>query len=172
MKIFSVNLNSDNKNAYKTVFTGFNFNLGKPRAPKEMDDLISKTSLNLFKQMNDLIEKTWTGIKKDGLDKSALKYITSSNRDGLIELRPIYNGKNSLLMEVEKDGVIEQLIFDRAHPSEFRYEKLVKTLTGSATTKSYDSKLNRDPLIENRTDYLIESYFPRFVTDNKILRKY
>ena len=166
IKIYNMSL-YNNSNRQIPNFSGSATSLGKIISgitpENELDTLLSKTSLKLFKRMDDYIERTWTAIRKKEVHSKSPEYFYANKRDGLITVKPVYNGKNSILMEIEKNGSVERILFDRKKPCLYRYERSVTTPTGSLTTKIFDSKQNRNPNIEARINNLVEKYFPEII---------
>ena len=134
----------------------------------------SKFSLKaewLIRRIDDLLEDTWTAIKKGKLLMDEPKYVTVLKNKDVAVLKPIYNGKKSMLIEISNDKYIENIIIDRTYQSDFTYEKRVITDYGSATLKSYNSKRDNNPQLEKAINAKIEESLSKILPKPSVRRK-
>lgn len=134
---------------------------------KCVDEPISKNGKELVKQVSNLIEDTWTAIKKGNVKSAEPNFVVVPQKGQVATVKPIYNGLyKKMLVEVQNDKDVERMIINREKPAEYVYEKAVITEFGSATSKIFDSTVGRDAAIEKRVNRLIDSVLPQ------VLKKY
>ena len=124
-------------------------------------------SKKLILKATDLINETWTNIKAKKSNKSFPEFVKKDSYGYTITLKPIYNGENLLLLEVDKGKVIDKIIVNQSNPTYFKYEQAVKTDFGTATTKSYDSRRQNNPLIVDKVNETLKTYIPKFLKGDK-----
>ena len=128
---------------------------------------IHQRSKKLILKATDLINETWTNIKAKKSNKSFPEFVKKDSHGNTITLKPIYNGENLLLLEIDKGKVIDKIIVNQSNPTYFKYEQAVKTDFGTATTKSYDSRRQNNPLIVDKVNETLKTYIPKFLKGDK-----
>lgn len=130
-------------------------------------DIHLKTK-KLINNATDLINETWNKIKKNKSHKSFPEFIKKDSNGSTITLKPVYNNENLLLFEVDKGKVIDRIFVNQTNPTYFKYEQAVKTDFGTATTKTYNSKIQKNnPLLVERVNETLQTYLPKFLNDKK-----
>lgn len=130
-------------------------------------DIYLKTK-KLINNATDLINETWNKIKKNQSHKSFPEFIKKDSNGSTITLKPVYNNENLLLFEVDKGKVIDRIFVNQTNPTYFKYEQAVKTDFGTATTKTYNSKIQKNnPLLVERVNETLQTYLPKFLNDKK-----
>lgn len=124
--------------------------------PNAIDSKLSIKAKKLVKRASTYIEETWTDIRKGKTIIEEPKFACSLGKHKFAELRPIYNGKKSMLIEISDDKYIENIIIDREKQNHFIYEKKVLTDHGCATLKSYNSKTDNNIELEEHINSEIE----------------
>lgn len=159
-------INSYNKNISKTNYANYtpNFN-GKCLDKKGIDSIMPVDAKRLIHKMNLFIEKEWKEIRRNKTGFYDKPYYTlAGKKDEVATLTPIYQGQERhLLFEISKNGKTERIIINRQHPDSFKYEKIVDTNFGYATTKSFNSDKQRDDGIEYQVGKYVSEYFPKIL---------
>lgn len=141
-----VNLNN-NINQYKK----YNYNTSFSASPTK-DELITIMPFKakkLVKRMNLFLEDEWAKIKKEKNGFYNKPYYTIPGKDKEVAtITPLYQGYNKyILFEVSKGENTHKIIINRKNPDSFKYEKTVDTDYGCATTKTFNSDLERNNTI-------------------------
>ena len=69
---------------------------------------------------------------------------------------------------MDKGKVIDRIFVNQTNPTYFKYEQAVKTDFGTATTKTYNSKIQKNnPLLVERVNETLQTYLPKFLNDKK-----
>lgn len=146
---------------------------GAGNAVEAVDNILSPKSMKLVKRGNELIENTWTEIKKGRSKLNSPEFlIEDKNKNSKIRLKPLYNtAHDTLLLEVTGPKYIDKIIVDRKHPNIFRYEKVLITENGSATVKSYNSENSRNSEIIAKVNEIIEKYLPKFFPKERFTKE-
>ena len=132
---------------------------------------ISKKAAKLMAAVNDCIDRQWKNIKKKGIIDKPPTYIYQDGKS-TISIKPVYSQKYPALLIEHNNGKIQQnILLDRNNPNNFRYEKTVATDYGSATLKTYDSRISDNAEINNFVDNLLVKSFEE-ITTTKLLREY
>lgn len=93
-------------------------------------------------------------------------YTIAGKNDKLGLIKPLYQGyKKYILFEILKGKNTERIIINRQNPNSFKYEKVVDTQYGQATTKSFNSDIQRNDTIELKVANYIEEYFPKILSN-------
>lgn len=130
-------------------------------------DIYLKTK-KLINNATDLINETWNKIKKNKSRKTFPEFMKKDSKGNVITLKPIYNNENLLLLEVDKGNVIDRIFVNQTNPTSFKYEQAVRTDFGTATTKTYNSKIqSNNPLLVERVNQTLQTYLPEFLQDKK-----
>lgn len=125
-------------------------------------------SKKLIIQATDLINETWAKIKAKKLHKNFPEFIQKDYNGSTVTLKPVYNNENLLLLEVDKGKVIDKIFVNQTNPTYFKYEQAVKTDFGTATTKTYNSKVQKNnPLLVERVNATLRTYLPKFLNNKK-----
>ena len=125
-------------------------------APVAIDSKLSLKAQGLIRRASTYLEDAWTAIRKGELLMEEPNFIGFTKNNEVVTLKPVYNGRNSMLLEISKDKHIENIIIDRTKQDNFTYEKRVLTDHGSATLKSYNSKRDNNMLLEETINKKIE----------------
>lgn len=132
---------------------------------------ISKRTVKLISALNNLIEEELVNIKKQKILDKTPSFNCKMNKSSIF-IKPVYSQNYpALLVEQHDWKIINSILIDRSNPNNFIYEKNILTDHGSATLKSYNSKIQNDPLINNTVDNLLSSSLEDILSV-KILRKY
>ena len=122
----------------------------------------------LITKATDLINETWAKIKGKKSHKDFPEFIQKDSHGCTVTLKPVYNGENLLLLEIDKGKVVDKIFVNQTNPTYFKYEQAIKTDFGTATTKTYDSRRqNNNPLLAQRVNETLQAYIPRFLKDDK-----
>ena len=125
-------------------------------------------SKKLIIQATDLINETWAKIKAKKSHKNFPEFIQKDYNGSTVTLKPVYNNENLLLLEVDKGKVIDKIFVNQTNPTYFKYEQAVKTDFGTATTKTYNSKVQKNnPLLVERVNATLRTYRPKFLNNKK-----
>ena len=131
-------------------------------AVQNIDFIITQKANSLVKKFSRYIEDVWADIKKNGIYKYQYpEFHTADPKTyDFVTIRPLYkDNKNLIYLEVESQKYIDRVIIDRSKPNNFSFEHSVITPHGSATLKTYNSRKERNPEIENKVSKYIEKYF-------------
>lgn len=163
--MLSINLTKNNKTNQYKYNSNINFN-GKA----VQDELITIMPLNaskLVKKMNKFLENEWKNIRKTKQEPYENPHYTIAGKNDKIALiTPLYQGyKKFILFEILKGKNTERIIIDRQNPNSFKYEKVIDTQYGQATTQSFNSDLQRSNAIELKVAEYIEEYFPKILSN-------
>ena len=132
---------------------------------------ISKKTAKLVIALNDYIDKEWKMIRESKKIGSYPSF-SSTNGKRTTFIKPIYSQKHPSIIIEHNDGPIcKKILMDRSNPNNFRYEKTVETDHGSATLKSYDSRIANDKEINMEVDNILENALED-IFSTKLLRKY
>lgn len=125
---------------------------------------ISKKTAKLVAALNEQISKEWKNIKMSG-NKDKTPIFFSRDRRKITSVKPVYSQKYpALLVEQENGKYTENIIIDRYNPNNFKYEKIVETPYGSATLRSYDSRICNDKEINTRVDNILYNCLDDIIT--------
>lgn len=125
-------------------------------------------SRKLITRATDLINETWAKIKAKKIQNSFPEFIQKDSSGCTVTLKPVYNGENLLLLEVDKGKVIDKIFVNQTNPTYFKYEQAIKTDFGTATTKTYDSRYqSNNPLLVNKVNTTLQDYLPKFLKNDK-----
>ena len=138
---------------------------GTEKALAAVDNILSPRSIKLVKRAGELVENTWTEIRKGRSVLNSPEFlINDRNNNYKVFLKPLYNtARDTLLLEVKGAKYIDRIIVDRKDPNIFKYEKVLITGNGSATIKSYNSRLAKDNDVIAKVNENIEKYLPKFL---------
>ena len=151
----TINLTNHSTTAPNTSFKGYSPLLGAHLA--QDTGKISKKTAKLLASLNDVIEKDWAKIKKEKILGETPIYIFE-DKDGVVSIKPIYSQRYpALLIEKSSGNTYHRIIMNRDNPSHFTYEKNIYTDYGSATLKSYNSKIEQNQEINNFVDNMLEN---------------
>ena len=138
-------------------------------------EVISKKSKALIKKTEELLLEQMEKLRKQKAVPG--KYIELSKyhkkEAATVTVRPLYNSvsfEDSILVEIKKPNSTELINISRRNPEKFRYEKMVPTQNGHATTNSYDSKRQSNETMETKVDNLIQEYLQIFFPQTKLNR--
>ena len=145
---------------------------GKHVKPKEIARMSIEEVLNphelslsaktLVKKSHQLMEETWTRIKKKEIKMETPSYTKEFNSKK-VTLSPLYNGYDrNIVLNIKEEKNNYRILVDKT-ANNFVYEKSVNTDFGSATIYSYNSKIS--PKSETTTKLvseLLEEYLPKF----------
>ncbi len=132
---------------------------------------VSRKTAKLMAAVNECIDREWKDLKKQGLKDFPPKYICKNKKE-VVTLKPVYSQTfPALLIEHDNGKIKQNILLDRTNPNNFRYEKNVATDHGTATIKSYDSRISNDQEINNFVDDLLQKSFEE-ITTTKLLRQY
>lgn len=135
-------------------------------------EVISKKSKQLIKKTEEILSEQIGKLRKrkavPGKYLEISKYHKKNKAN--VTVRPLYNSMsfdNSLLIEIKKSDSTEIININRLKPEKFKYEKMVPTKSGSATTKTYDSVRQKDESMETKIDSMLQEYLSIFFQENK-----
>ena len=97
-------------------------------------------------------------------------FIASSKHGEAVSFKPVYNGQNRIMLEIESDKFIERINVSRKKVDDFKYEKFAITDYGIARVKSYDSNTNSNPVVEDTINARIEDCLPKIVPERTIFQ--
>lgn len=165
MKVASLNNISFNRYNYKPNFEG--------NYPKK-DELISVMPFKarkLVKRMDQFLENKWAEIRKANSGFYDLPFFVLSGKNKKVAtIKPVYQGhKKYILFEVSNDKNTERILINRQNPDLFRFERIVDTDYGYATTKTYNSEYQRNEELEELIGKYIEEFFPKILPRRKII---
>lgn len=160
---FSLN-NSANINRNKNYSPNFN-GITSPQEGKELLTIMPTNAKRLIKKLNNFLENEWKEIKNNRSGFYEKPYYTlSGKKNEVATVTPIYIGRErDLLFEISKDGVTERMIINRDNPDSFKYEKVVETEFGSATTKSFNSAHERNKTLEALVGEHVVQFIPQIL---------
>lgn len=139
----------------------------------EVNTLLSKESVKLIKEVDTLIDTTWTKIKKGTSKLKRPDFEKQYGRTSKISLKPVYNtAHDSFMLEITGEKYINRICVERHNPDIFSYEKAVITKSGSATIKTYDSRREYDPEIIYTVDTYLKNYIPPFLSKDSKINQY
>ncbi len=169
LQITSGNINNskNNKISFKQNITKEMVEAGK-NLP--VDSILNPQAARLFRKINQLIDDTWVKFKEEKVFGKTPEFVNRIKSDKMVTLKPLYNtDRKSVLLEVKTGRTADRFIIDRNSPNDFKYEHVIKTDYGSATTKTYDSKRGNNPDIIQLLNENIEEYLPKLLpTKNKL----
>lgn len=132
-----------------------------------LESLFSEKNKQLLRRTRDMIDSTWQEIKAGKLSQEQPEFIKNKTAEK-ITLKPVYSGyKSEILLKIEKDGTVEQIFIPKETANEIRYEKIKKTEYGSATIKSYNSRLGQNNDMNIYVNGLLNKYLPEFIKEGK-----
>ena len=132
---------------------------------------ISRKTAKLMAAINNCIDLEWEKIKKQKIRDNIPTYTCKDGKSSVF-IKPVYSQRYPALLVEHDNGKIKQnILLDRSNPNNFRYEKTIVTDHGSATLKSYDSRVSNDNEINNFVDKLLQKSFEE-ITTTKLLRQY
>ena len=130
------------------------------------DSYLTLKSQSLLRKMNNLIDNKWTELKKQKATGVIPEFVHKTAKDTTITVKPLYNSiKKTVLFQVEKGKNIDRVIIERSVPNAYTYEHAVRTDFGSATTRTFDSRKNKNSEISKKVNNLIDEYFPKIFAD-------
>jgi hypothetical protein len=125
---------------------------------------LSLSAKKQIKRVNDLIDVAWEKTKKKP------NFVKKINNDKKIALEPIYTNEKRIALQIESPDYTQKITIDE-RGTNFTYEKIVKTEFGSATTKSYNSKLlKKDVETTQLVNNLLEENLPEIFLSNNIIK--
>lgn len=145
--------------------------LKRLKAPKKglenpiVENGITKKSIEIMKQLNEIIENDWAKIKKSGNLLESPQYRVTDKKGNFVTIKPVYQNKieEYVLMEVENDKTVDRVLFNRRKPYEYTFEHAVITPYGSASGKTYNSTKEHDKNIEDRVNSYIDTFAKKAV---------
>ncbi len=133
-----------------------------------IDSKLTARSKSLLKRGSELIEQTWTDIKKGKSYMSEPHFIANSKHGEAVTFKPVYNGQSRMMLEIEGEKFLERITFSRKKVDDFKYEKYAITDYGIARVKSYDSNINSNPVVEDTINARIEDCLSKIVPEKTI----
>lgn len=126
---------------------------------------LSATSKKQIKRINNLIDEAWADTRKQP------NFVKTINRNKKISLTTIYTNEKRLALQIEFPDEYQKITIDE-RGTNFTYEKVVKTEYGSATTKSYNSKVSKpDKDIVQLVNVLLEENLPKFTANDNTVEE-
>ncbi len=126
--------------------------------------------IRLYNEIGNMINEARVDMRKKKLPLNDISFITRSNKDGLVTLKPVCNSKNNAFaVQFENSGIIERIFVDKDSKCNFIYEKSVKTDHGSYVTRTFNSKTDNDSVLTGQINEKLNKYLPVFINNyNKI----
>ncbi len=132
-----------------------------------LETMFSERNKQLLRKARNLIDLAWRDIKSGKLHMEQPEFVVKKPAEK-ITLKPVYSGyKSDMLLKIKKDKMVEQIFIPKETANEIRYEKLRKTEHGSATIKSYNSKLGQNNDMNLYVNDLLNNYLPEFIKEGK-----
>lgn len=134
---------------------------------------LSRKSIKLMATLDEYIGELYAIAKKENRRNEDIKMPMIENKHGgVLTIKPVYTQQEpSILFSYHTNKGCENILFERKNPNNFRYEKTVYTDFGSATLKTFYSKLSSNHDIEGFVDKLIMEHVPK-IFSTKQLSKY
>lgn len=125
---------------------------------------LSVASKKQIKRINELLDEAWAETKKKP------NFVKVINKNKKLTLSPVYTNEKRIALQVEYPDNYERITIDE-RGTNFTYEKVVKTEFGSATTKSYNSKMSKpDKEVTKIVNTLLEENLPKFSASNNTVQ--
>ena len=156
--------------------TGLNYNVSKANSTsfgnlkmKDVtNDLFTPKNLKLLRNTRNLIDETWTAIRKGKVKQTQPEFKATTKRGTEITLKPqYYCTQNKIVLSVKKGDITEHVSIPKDYLNNIEYEKIRKTEHGSATFLQYSSARGRKVEYDEIANELLEKYLPKCLPIDK-----
>lgn len=132
------------------------------------DDLFTPLNLKLLRNARNLIEETWTAIRKGKVKQTQPEFKATTVNGTEITLKPHYYGiKDKIVLSIKKDNLTEQVSIPKNNFNAIEYEKIRKTEHGSVTMLKYTSERDHNKEYNARANELLEKFLPKCMPVDK-----
>lgn len=153
---YNYNASGDYKSSKNAAFSGAESSMAK--------EILSKKSKKLLKDIQEAVVEEIIKMRKQKVVPGKYLELTNTHpkNKSQVSLTPLYNDgqDGSFLLEIKKPDSIEVVNINRRNPENYRYEKRVQTQSGYATTKTFDSRIQTNTILEEKVDMLLQEYLP------------
>lgn len=130
--------------------------------------IISKKAKELFSLLEISVASKFTKLRKaKNYSGEVPEFFTKGKNGTHAVLRPVYNGGDNFLIQVNDQKGFEKILVNRRNPEIFKYEKGIFTPAGTSSARTYNSAIEKNATINSRVNEIFEEYLSSMLGVNE-----